>query len=334
MAFRIEKKWRWLVALGAVFVPGVVTGALSLPFTFSAGQPIRASEVNANFEALRAKLDALSAPPVRPSIGTLTLAGIATQLPIRNFSQSVTVPFTAASGSASAKPALSDIQIVLDVGANDPMINAAVSNSSAIASADIALGSLTLHLKSVSLDRLTVGAPQGGLAQETLSIAYKSVDWSWQVGTGPAKLVSFDLASSTGGGSGVRSFNYGYFAPGVSVDSTFTPVSGYTHDVNCPAGAKCAQGALSVQKAIGSETLDELGLATAEVTGLSVTLDWLTAAGSASNIVQLANAVVVGVTLTTQADGTLGESVDFAYQQITWKAGNSTATVKVGGNGV
>jgi type VI protein secretion system component Hcp len=330
MTFRIEKKWRWLVAFGAVLVPGIVSGALTLPFTFSPGNPIRASEVNANFEALRAQLDALSNAPVLPSVGTLTLAGTATLLPIRKFSQSVTVPFT--NGGASAKPSLSDVQVVLDVGASAPQIDLALSQGKVLASADIVLGNFALHLTSVVLDHVTVGAPQAGIAQETLSLSYKAVDWIWQVGAGPKKLVSFNISTATGGGSGVKSFTYGYFAPGVDVDATYLPITGYTHDIACPPGAKCTQGALSVQKAVGSETLDELGLATAEQSGLSVDLEWFLTAGTASNSVQLANATVVGVELTTKADGSLVESADFGYGQITWKAGTEVTSFDVAGN--
>jgi len=325
MAFRIEKKWRWLVALGALFVPGIVSGALSLPFTFSAGQPIRASEVNANFEALRAKLDGLSGPPVRPTVGTLTLAGIASQLPIRKFSESINVAVTAGSG-ASAKPTVSDIQVIWDVGASDPMVNSTISQGTLLASADITLGSnLSLHLTNVHLDQLTIGPAQAGVAQETLSLSFETVQWKWQVGTAAATLVSFDVGG-TGSGSGVKSFKYAYFAPGVTPDTTYLPISGYTHIITCPPSAKCTQGALSVQKTIGSETLDELALVTSGSTGLSAQLSWFTAAGTASNQIQLANAIVSAVSVTSNDDGTFAESVDFNYAQITWKAGATQAT--------
>jgi type VI protein secretion system component Hcp len=326
MAFRIQKKWHWLVAVAAVFVPGIVTGALTLPFTFSAGQPIRASEVNANFEALRAQL---AGTPARPTVGTLTLAGIATPLPIRKFTESVTIPTSGA--GATAKPTFSDVQVVLDVGASDPQLNSDVSNHSPLTSADVAVGNFALHLTGVALDHLTVGPAQAGVAQETLGMTFQTVQWSWQVGTGPASVVSYDTVQSVGGGSSVKSFSYGYFAPGVVADATYLSVSGYTHDITCPPAAKCAQGPLSVQKAVGSETLDELGLATGAPSALKVALAWFQTAGTSSNTLQLSNASVVGVALTTNDDGTFTESVDFSYGQITWLAGAQQTTFVVAG---
>jgi hypothetical protein len=52
MADGIGKSWKWLVAMGAVFVPATLLAAVDIPNTFSAGTPIRAAEMNANFNAL------------------------------------------------------------------------------------------------------------------------------------------------------------------------------------------------------------------------------------------------------------------------------------------
>ncbi|MBX3183088.1 MAG: hypothetical protein KIT72_17125 [Polyangiaceae bacterium] len=64
----LKYSWKWLVALGAVFVPGYVLGAVDLPNVFAPNTPIVAAEVNANFaeleravEALEARVDALPA---------------------------------------------------------------------------------------------------------------------------------------------------------------------------------------------------------------------------------------------------------------------------------
>jgi hypothetical protein len=43
--------WKWVGALGAVFVPSIVM-ALTIPHEFSAGDPILSAEVNANFSAI------------------------------------------------------------------------------------------------------------------------------------------------------------------------------------------------------------------------------------------------------------------------------------------
>lgn len=55
------KQWRWLVALGAVFVPAVALGTVTLPFTFTSGTLIKAGDVNANFTALKTAVDQLQA---------------------------------------------------------------------------------------------------------------------------------------------------------------------------------------------------------------------------------------------------------------------------------
>lgn len=65
MSLRKTNSWKWLVALGAIFVPGLVSGALTLPYSFTSGQPIRAVEVNANFEALRSRIDSIQAASAR-----------------------------------------------------------------------------------------------------------------------------------------------------------------------------------------------------------------------------------------------------------------------------
>jgi hypothetical protein len=52
---------RWGIALAGVFVPAIAAGALTLPYTFTSGTAIRAAEVNANFAAIKAKVDALEA---------------------------------------------------------------------------------------------------------------------------------------------------------------------------------------------------------------------------------------------------------------------------------
>jgi hypothetical protein len=56
--------------------------------------------------------------------------------------------------------------------------------------------------------------------------AHPSRAWAVAGGTGTKKLVSFNLATSTGGGSGVKSFSYGYFAAGVDPAPTFLPDHG------------------------------------------------------------------------------------------------------------
>src|SRR5262245_15139906 len=62
----IKNHWRWLVALGAVFVPGIALGAVTIPFTFQSGTLIRAADMNANFTALKNAVDQLQ--PIAPGL--------------------------------------------------------------------------------------------------------------------------------------------------------------------------------------------------------------------------------------------------------------------------
>ena len=71
--------------------------------------------------------------------------------------------------------------------------------------------------------------------------------------------------------------------------------------------------------------------ATGAPSALKVALAWFQTAGTSSNTIQLSNASVVGVALTTNDDGTFTESVDFGYGQITWAAGAQQTTFIVAG---
>lgn len=52
MARQKRSYWHWLGVVCAVLVPAVVTAALTLPNTFTAGTPIKAADMNANFQAI------------------------------------------------------------------------------------------------------------------------------------------------------------------------------------------------------------------------------------------------------------------------------------------
>jgi hypothetical protein len=67
-------------AIGAVVASGLsVLAAVNIPNTFTAGTPIRAEEVNANFSSLKAALEALQAGSGSVADGTITSSKLATQ---------------------------------------------------------------------------------------------------------------------------------------------------------------------------------------------------------------------------------------------------------------
>ncbi len=55
------KSWRWLGVVGALLLPALAVAAVGIPNTFSAGDVISASEMNENFDAVKAKMDELEA---------------------------------------------------------------------------------------------------------------------------------------------------------------------------------------------------------------------------------------------------------------------------------
>lgn len=72
-----EKSWRWLVAAGAVFVPATVMGALTIPHSFTPNTPIKAAQMNENFAAVKAEIDAVGD---RTSLVETKTNGLQTQI--------------------------------------------------------------------------------------------------------------------------------------------------------------------------------------------------------------------------------------------------------------
>lgn len=332
MKFRMRNSWRWLVALGAVFVPAVVTGALELPFTFKSGSAIKASEVNANFEALRAKIDSLSGPSVAPAVGTFTLGTILTDAPIRKFSQSITVPVSAG-GQGTAKPQISPITIERDLGDGTPPVNLTFVQGKAVATASIVLGNLTIDLKNALITGVAVTTPGAGHPQEAISLSFASIEYTWQEPNKPARQVAYDVAKGTGGSGATQDFNYGAFPAGITPDAAYTPVTGFEHQIVVPSvGAKPQFGQFFVTKPAGVESLDTLGLVLSSKVGSTLALSVFTDETTISNGVELDDVLVSSFALSTDASGALNEQSSFSYRTITWTAGIQTAGWDVAAN--
>ena len=320
----LEKKWRVLGIVGALCVPAIVTAALSVPFSFKPGDPIKADQVNANFEALRASLDALNGGQhVQAVLGTLTLPGVVTAAPIRGFAQSLDIPIAqAGAGQGTGKPALSDVQVVRDAGEGTPPLDLLLNQQKHLATADIVIGNLSVHLSDVLVSRVTVSGVQAGRAQEAITLTFSAEQWTWQEGKAAAKVVSFDRTKAVADGTGALPASYAYFAPGVPATTDYVPITGYNHDMGCATPpCKVSHSSLSVQKLASAETLDALsvGLMSKRTQALDIT--WFTAAGSASHSVSLTDIAVSNVSLSSNADGTLTENDGFAYSSISWTAG-------------
>ena len=325
MTSKLGKKWRVLGVVGAVFVPSLVVAALSVPFTFKAGDAIKADEVNANFEALRGRLDALTGGPrTRDVVGTLTLPGVLTDAPIRSFSQAIDIPIVLGPGTGGgfAKPTLSDVQVVRDAGDGTPPLDLILNQQKHLATADIVVGNLSVHLSDVVVSRVTVSGVQAGHAQETISLYFSTIDWTWKEGKEAAKTISFDRIKGSGAGGTSLPPSLAYFAPGVAPSADYVPITGYSHDIGCtPSPCKVQHSSIIVQKPSGADTLDTLGVALTTKHTAALDITWFTTATTASHSLTLADVQVSNVTLSTNDDGTLSESDGFAYSTIKWAAG-------------
>jgi type VI protein secretion system component Hcp len=341
MTFRIQKKWRWLVAAGAVFVPGIVSGALSLPFTFKAGDPIRAADVNANFAALQTRLDALTLTPSTASpVGTFTVAGLATNLAIYQLSMSIDVPVTLAAGAGQSigKPTLSDITFVRDMGNTSPAFDLQLNNQQVAASADITLGNVTIHLTNVLITQLALAA-SGAHPQETISLSYQTIEWVWQSTPDDKKVVDYDRVKALASSSTATSMKLGYYAAGAMQDPSFPGITSFSHVMTVPAvavgagssGGKAQHGAFIVHAPVTAQTFDELALAVSGRPGNTVDLQIYDATGAVSNEVKLNAVAVQSFSLSTDASG-LSDSVSFDYTQIQWLAGANQASWDVAKN--
>jgi type VI secretion system secreted protein Hcp len=329
MTTSMNRHWRWLVALGAVFVPAAVMGAGTLPFSFSAGTPIRAAEVNANFDALRTRLDALegATPAMAPVIGTLTMPGLE-PIPIHSLAFAVTVSGIVAGGGGGAGiPQLSDLQVIHELNTASPTLNVRVNTGQHMTVANVVVGDLAVRLNDVIITGVAVGGARDQRPLESLLLSFAQIEWSWQ---GGVRISSYNRAQNIGSGPNVQSLAFAFFGTGVTPDPAFVPILEYAHSMQLPCNpftgggggaCKVTHAPISIQKRIDAATIDHLGLA---VTGRHVQnldLRWQRTTNELHNRVQLSDVVVSGVRLNASGDGSLVESVDFSYRQIRWTTG-------------
>jgi hypothetical protein len=330
MKIRIDRQWRWLVALGGILVPGIVFGAFSVPHQFEAGTPIKASEMNANFEAIAARLDEQAEPLSPPVIGTLSLDGVASALPITKFSQSIELPFV---NGVPGKLSFSEIVVQGVAGAATPDLNLALAAQTPIAEASVVLGDLTIDVENVRVTGVSIVESSASLPQQVVALTFRVVSWTWDDGDGPATVVTYNLGTGVGGGP-IDQFAFGYFPPSLTPDASYTAIASYQQQLGCPtpaAGCKVAYGPLLLNKRVGADTLSDVN-AVLTAAPTTVTVDWFADDASLNNSVGLEQSVATRWSLTTGAGGTLQESVAFTYSKIIWHAGIKETRWDVGQN--
>ena len=334
MTSRINRHWRWLVAVGAVFVPAAVMGASTLPFTFSSGTPIRAAEVNANFDALQTKLDALSGQGsvAAPVIGTLTLAGIS-PFSIRGFAETVSVAISVGGGAGTGKPSFSDIEVIKQLDATSPILNVRLNQGAHIASADISIGEFGVHLSDVIVTGMSVIGAQSEHPLESLSLAFRSIEW-----TALGHTSTYDRAQAIGSGANPGSLAFAFFGASATADASLLPILDYVHSMNMPCdpfvstGCKVTHTPLSLLRRVDGATIDNLGLVALGRHLPTLDLQWRTTGTEIESRVQLSDVVGASVRISTRDDGVLLENVDYAYSQIRWTVGSVTGGWDVVGN--
>ena len=335
MTFRIQKSWRWLVAAGAVFVPGIVSGALALPFTCSSGTAIKAADVNANFEALRSRLDAITTPgsALPPVIGTITMNGVLSAVPIRKFTQSVTVN-TDVTGTATSAPVLSSIEISRDLGVSSgALINAYTLDKPQTVS--IVMGNLTIKLGSAFILDVKIAPALAGHPQEVMALTFGTIEWDYTPPGKPTFSVTYDRVQRSGGANPRTSIKYGAPAPGTTLAAGLIPITGYTQNMTCGVlptsgggcGAKLTYGPVSVQKPMGQEVTDDFGRAVSGGGYPMVELQVFNDATTLNNDLRLTNATLVGLTLSSNDDGSLSESLNFQWLKAEWLFGTTSVAV-------
>ncbi len=339
MTFRIQKSWRWLVAGAAVFVPGIVSGALALPFTFSTGTAIKAADVNANFEALRARLDAISAPgsALPPVIGSITMTGVLSAAPIRKFSQSLTVAASqVGTGAGSAEPVFSNIQITRDLGTGSAaVINA--FNQGKVQTVSIVMGNLTIKLGGAFILGVKSATALAGHPQEVMDLTFTTIEWDYAAPAQPTVAVTYDRARRVGGTNPRTAVKYAAPASGSAVPTGFLAMTGFTQGSSCtgaPVGTgtgggcsgKASFGPASLQKPMGATVTDDFGRAVISGVYPTVDLQVFSDATTVSNEMRLTNATLSSLSLTSNDDGSLSESMDFDWQKADWLFGNTIAS--------
>lgn len=331
MKFRIQSSWRILVVVGAILVPGIVAGAFQVPNTFKAGTPIKAAEVNENFAALAAKVDAATSAPVAPQAGTLSLTDVEATA-VYAVSQTVQVPAAVGGGSAS-KPQLSPLVVRRNVDGNSPSISLLANQGKLIAEVTVVLGNLTITLEDSRIVGVSTVTPRAAIPQEELTFLFGKIRWTWAEPGQPARLVEYDVAKATGGGSAPSAFNYGYFPAGLTPDEAYTPIVGYQHTMACASavvGCKTTHSAFQVEKRVGVTLLDDLGAALSAKHTPTFTLDWFDAEGNVNNSVELDDVLPTNVALGVGLDGSVTESSSYVYTRIKWTAGSNEAGWDVG----
>ncbi len=341
MTFDITKKWRWLVALGAVFVPALVTAATSsvkVPFKFSPGGQIKAQEMNDNISSLKKAIDGKGA--VAPStIGTLTIANVPQTIAIRRFSQKLTNAGTIGGGGGAARPDVGDLEVSFALGDTSPQLNLAVNAGNHFQTANLAMGPFLIRLEDVILSSMTVDDSAGTVPLQELGIGFARIEWTWQPPGQAARTVTWDRATSvgSGGGTGDGSADYAFFGPGIASNPLLAiPITGYVTDQRCPTPTQPGGGTgacrvahspfVMTKTAIGVDVLDDLAGVTRGAHLQSADIQWQILGDDGVMVVQhrtrLEDYLVSSVEITTGTNGNLVQSVGISYSRIQWTVGN------------
>jgi type VI protein secretion system component Hcp len=344
MTFDITKKWRWLVALGAVFVPAIVTGAgsVKVPHKFAAGSAIKAQEMNDNISSLKKAIDGKGAV-ASTAIGTLTISTLVETIEIRRFSQKLSNPTTlGGGGGGAARPIIGPIEVSFRLGNNSPQLNAAVNAGTIFQTANFAMGNFLIRLEDLILTSITADDTVdgvNGVPLQELAIDFTRIEWIWQPAGQASRSVTWDRGTNQGGGSGPGdgTTEYAYFASGATSNPQgIIPITGYFTDQRCPnptppgsgtGGCRVAHSPFGIGKVVfGVDVLDDLANVTQGELLQSADIQWRVPGDTGPETIQhrtrLENYIVSAVDISTGTNGNLVESIGMTYARIQWTVGN------------
>jgi type VI protein secretion system component Hcp len=271
-------------------------------------------------------------------VGVLTLAEVGT-MPIRAFSQNVSMPMggSGGGGSGAGRAVFSRITVVRDQDTFSPELNQLVASGQHLETGDLVLaeGQLTIELEHILIDRTGTHSVSSGALQEELALNFKRITWTWADPGMPERDFSWDIGGNVGSGSADLPEDYVLFGPGAdpaSYSDEWIAIAGFkgglaqnTGDGGGGSGVgRATFEPLELLKPAGYTTINHLA---ATVTGQHTdrTAIHFTAVDDEGAqyeryLYSLEHILGQGVTLETTPDGDLTESVLLNYKRIGWTA--------------
>ncbi|HVJ18643.1 MAG TPA: type VI secretion system tube protein Hcp [Polyangiaceae bacterium] len=279
------------------------------------------------------------------AVGTLEVNG--ETFPIFGFESSLTVPVTTSGGgSGSGKVQFSRVFVQRDAGAQTPLLNLDAARGKHYENVSIEVfttpaadASLTVELEDVFIGSLSTTETPHAKTRETIGFDFTSIEWT--IGIVHA---SFNRAQNTGGGGGdLEKFfllDRGG-SPSAFPSPAWSPALSFSTGIELPPPVFGGGGAskpsfddLSIKRIADTATINHLANGCSGRHSRSTELD-VTAPvdGQAEAFLRygLESVLVTGVTLKTDAAGTLHETLSLNGGIVSWEYAPSGEPVETAG---